>query len=186
MEEKTLSTRYFKKKDPRCMLEKIEWVEMTGEEFYRFANSPEGHQRHFIDMDDIVLEVTEAEARQYKAEKNHHYYIQAQEAGWSTVSIYTIEDEHGCSGEEVVRDDTQDVEAEVILRIEHNVLQTALYQLDEGSRLLIHALYLADERSTERDLAHKLGISQNAVNKRKKKILKKLKLLVVKIEKSQQ
>lgn len=178
--------RFFRMKDPDCRQKKIEWIEMTGKEFYRFVNSPEGQGRYFIDMDDVVLEATEVEYNQYKAEKNHHYYIQTQEDGWSTVSIDAVGDEHGCSGEEVVRDDTQDVEAEAILRIECNILQSALCQLDEGSRLLIRALYLADKRSTERELAHKLGVSQNAVNKQKKKILKKLKLLVVKIEKSQQ
>ena len=52
-------------------------------EFYRFVNSPEGCDRHFIDMDDVVLEASESEIRSFKAEKNHSYYIQAQEEGWS-------------------------------------------------------------------------------------------------------
>ena len=30
-------------------------------------------------MDDVVLEASEGETRQYKSEKNHSYYIQAQE-----------------------------------------------------------------------------------------------------------
>ncbi len=34
--------RFFWMKDPKCKLEQIEWVEMTGQEFYRFINSPEG------------------------------------------------------------------------------------------------------------------------------------------------
>ena len=78
------------------------------------------------------------------------------------------------------------MEAEVILRMEYRALCAALHQLDKDSRRLIHALYLADERKTERDLAKELGVSQNAINKQKKKILQKLKILVVKIQKSQQ
>ena len=70
--------------------------------------------------------------------------------------------------------------------MEYRALRVALHQLDKDSRLLIHALYLADERKTERDLAKELGVSQNAINKQKKKILQKLKILVVKIQKSQQ
>ena len=173
-------------KAPKCKTSEIEWIEMTGKEFYRFIHSKEGQGRHFIDMGDVVLEATEAEVRSYKAEQNHRYYIQAQEDGWSTLSIYAIVDKNGCSGEEVVGDDTQDVETEAIQRIEQKALRTALYLLDEESRRLIQALYLADERKTERDLAKELGISQNAVNKQKKKILQRLKFLVVKIEKSQQ
>lgn len=61
--------RYFRMKDPRCKPNEIEWIEMTGNEFYRFVNSPEGRGRHFIDMDDVVLEASEFEARSFKAEK---------------------------------------------------------------------------------------------------------------------
>ena len=148
--------RYFRMKNPKCKPKKIEWIEMTGNEFYRFVNSPEGCDRHFIDMDGVVLETGESEVRSFKAEKNHSYYIQAQ------------------------------VEAEIILRMEYRALCAALHQPDKDNRLLIHALYLADERKTERDLAKELGVSQNAINKQKKKILQKLKILVVKIQKSQQ
>lgn len=74
--------RYFRMKDPKCKPEEIEWVEMTGKEFYCFVSSPEGRGRYFIDMDDVVLETSEAEARSFKAEKNHSYYIQAQEESW--------------------------------------------------------------------------------------------------------
>lgn len=184
--EEIMYKRYFRKKDPSCKPERIEWIEMNGSEFYRFVNSTEGQGRYFIDMGDVVLEASESDFRNFKAEKNHRYYIQAQEENWTTLSLYAIEDKNGCSGEEAVRDNTQDVEAEAILRMERRALQVALYQLDEESRLLIYALYLADERKTERDIAQKLGVSQNAINKQKKKILQKLKFLVVKTEKSRQ
>ena len=178
--------RYFRMKNPKCKPEKIEWIEMTGREFYRFVNSTEGCDRHFIDMDDVVLEASESEARSFKAEKNHSDYIQAQEDGWSTLSLYATEDENGCSGEEIARDETQDVEAEVILRMEYKALRAALHQLDEESRLLIQALYLADECKTERELAQERGVSQVAIHKQKKKVLAKLKFLVIKSQKSQQ
>lgn len=181
-----LNTRYFRMKAPKCKASEIEWVEMNGKEFYRFIHSKEGQGRHFIDMGDVVLEATEAEARSYKAEQNHRYYIQAQEDGQSTLSIYAIEDKNGCSGEEAVEDVTQDVEAEAILRIERKAFRAALCQLDKESRLLIQSLYLADERKTERDLAQERGVSQVAIHKQKKKILETIKFLVIKFQKSQQ
>ncbi len=46
-----LNTRYFRLK-PNCSPEKVEWIEMTGKEFYYFVKSPEGQNRHFIDMGD--------------------------------------------------------------------------------------------------------------------------------------
>ena len=178
--------RYFRKKDPKCKPNEIEWIEMTGSEFYRFVNSPEGQGRHFIDMDDVVLEASEPEARSFKTEKNHSYYIQTQEEGWDTLSIYAIEDKNGCNGEEVVMDETQDVEAEVMERIAHEELLSAFSRLDAESRQLIHALYLADTRKTERELAQECGVSQVAIHKQKKKILATLKFLVIKSQKSQQ
>lgn len=178
--------RYFRMKDPKCRPEQIEWIEMTGREFYRFVNSPEGQGRHFIDMDDVVLEANEAEARNYKTEQNHSYYIQTQEEGWNTLSIYAVKDECGCSGEEVVRDEAQDVEDEVVKRMETAALQQALKRLNPENYRLIHALYLADMRKTERELAQECGVSQVAIHKQKKKILASLKFLVIKSQKSQQ
>lgn len=178
--------RYFRKKDPICKPENIQWIEMTGREFYRFVNSPEGQGRYFIDMGDVVLESSKRESQVHRAEKDHSDYLKEQEEGWSTVSLYTVEDENGCSGEEVAMDETQNVESEAILRVETAALRKAITLLDLESYRLIYALYIADKRYTERELAHKLGVSQNAINKQKKKTLQKLKFLVVKIQKSSQ
>lgn len=178
--------RYFRMDDPKCKQDEIKWIEMTGSEFYRFVNSPEGQGRYFIDMGDVVLESSKGEAQVHRAEKDHSDYLKEQEEGWSIVSLYTIEDENGCSGEEVVRDETQDVETEAILHIEYKALSSALSHLDTESRKLIYALYLTDTQKTERELALQSGVSQVAIHKQKKKILAKLKFLVIKFQKSSQ
>ena len=177
-------TRYFRRKDPKCRPEEIEWIEMSGKEFYRFVNSSEGQGRYFIDMGDVVLEASKREAQIHRAEKDHSDYLKEQEDGWSTLSIYA--DEYGYSGEEIIADEAHDVEAEAIMLIETVALQKALTRLDSQSYQLIHALYLADNQKTEREIAQELGVSQNAINKQKKKILKTLKFLVVKLQKSSQ
>lgn len=159
---------------------------MPGREFYRFVNSPEGQGRHFIDMGDVVLESTEAEAKLYRVEKDRSDYLREQAEKWSTLSMYALEDEYGCSGEEIAADTTQDVEDEAILRTEVNALRSALSLLDAESCRLICALYLDDKLKTERELAAEYGISQVAVHKRKQKILQSLKMLVIKTEKSSQ
>ena len=87
------------------------------------------------------------------------------------VSLYTIEDENGCSGEEVVRDETQDVEAESIRRMETAALWQALEYLDSESRQMIHALYLADTRKTLRQLSLESGVPVMTLQDRKKKAL---------------
>lgn len=166
--------RYFRKKEPNCRKEDVEWIEMTGQEFYRFVKKPENKNRYFIDMDDVVLEVTDAEARWYRAEKDHSDYLKAQEEKWSILSIYALEDETECTGEEIIEDVSQNVEWEAIRAIEIDELRAALARIDSKSYALIHALYLAEQRKTERTLAREYGVSQIAIHKRKKKILKKL------------
>ncbi|MBD5169366.1 MAG: sigma-70 family RNA polymerase sigma factor [Oscillibacter sp.] len=177
-------TRYFRLKDPKCRPEEIEWIEMSGREFYHFVNSTEGQGRYFIDMGDVVLEASKREAQIHRAEKDHSDYLKEQEEGWSTLSINT--DEHGYRGEEIIADEARDVEAEAIMRIETEALQKALTRLDSQSYQLIHALYLADNQKTEREIAKERNMSQVAIHKQKKKALNALKFLVIKLQKSSQ
>ena len=72
------------------------------------------------------------------------------------------------------------------MRMDARALYAALAQLDPVSCELILSLYLSKNRKTEKELAEEQGVSQAAINKRKKKILKTLKFLVIKIQKSQQ
>lgn len=179
-------TRYFRKKDPLSKAQSIEWIEMSGKEYYQFITDPANKDRRFVDMGDVVLEATETETREYISEKNHNYYLQSQEDGWITLSFYSIVDQNGCSGEEVVVDEARDVEAEAITLMEHKALREALFHLDTASQRMIYDLYFAADRKTERDLANECGLSQVTIHKQKKKILDHLKFLVIKIQKSQQ
>lgn len=171
-------TRYFRKKNPICNPETVEWIEMSGGEYYQFITDPKNKGRFFVDMGDVVLEATAVEARDYKAEMNHNYYIRTWESGWSMVSLYALEDADGCSGEEAVVDETQDVEAEVIMRLDSAAIRKALRQLDEVSYQLIYELYLAKERKTVRQFSRENHIPVMTVENRKFCILKQLKKLL--------
>lgn len=166
-----MNKRYFRLKEPAHNANQSDWIEMSGKEFYRFIHSPEGEKRHFIDMGDIMLEVTETDGRQCRTEQNHHYYVQCQEEGWSTLSLYEVENGSGCSGEEVIPDNAQDVEAEVIKRLEHSALYAALAQLDWESCRLIYMLYLADEIKTLRQISSESGIPVMTLQDHKQKAL---------------
>ena len=54
-------------------------------------------------------------------------------------------------------------------------LRKALRTLSKEEMLLINALFLSDEPVTEKELAEVFGISQQAIHKRKKAVLLKLK-----------
>lgn len=73
-------------------------------------------------------------------------------------------------------DDSESVETVVQTNDEIDKLHTALGQLSDDEWAIIKMLFF-DELS-ERDTAKVLGISQVAVNKRKHRILKKLKKII--------
>lgn len=181
-----MRTRYFRKKDPFCKPEAIEWIEMNGREYYSFVTNPQNKDRFFIDMGDVVLECTKSEYKRYKAEDDHSSYILEQESGWITQSLEDAAREADVCREELVADLTQDVETDAIHRIEVFALRAALAQLDQQSYRLIQALYSLTNRKTERELAKEAAISQNAIHKQKEKIINTLKILVVKNQKSSQ
>lgn len=145
-----MNKRYFRKKKPLCRTEEIEWIEMTGRKFYAFVNAPENQGRHFVDMDTAVLECTAEQYKAFMAEDDHTKYLREQEEGWETTSLYCLEPDSGCNGEEVIADETQDVEAAAIFSTDKKNLEVALSRLDSESYSLIYALYLASERKTER------------------------------------
>ncbi len=68
--------------------------------------------------------------------------------------------------------ETPGIEEQVLKRMESEQLHRALSSLSDEERYLIQQIYFNDR--TERDLAEELGCSQNAVNKRKQRILDKL------------
>ncbi len=70
-------------------------------------------------------------------------------------------------------DEQADVENIVLRKILRKQLHEAIRNLEEGEQYLIIQLFFMDR--SERELAEELGLSQKAVNKRRHKILGKLK-----------
>ena len=67
------------------------------------------------------------------------------------------------------------VEEQIIQKLEQEQLHKAIMELSREEKWLIQELYF--EERTERDVAAELGLSQKAVNKRRQKILEKLRKL---------
>lgn len=181
-----MAKQYYIKKDPAVSGPDIEWIALNGKEFYQLITSPAGRGRYFIDMDDFMIEASETEYTEWRREKNHSDYLRMQEKEIQMLSLHTDVRSWDGRSEEDIRDQVTDTEAEAIASIARKALNTALNSLDPESYLIIDALILSPGDKSERDLALEFGVSQNAVHKRKNKILKKLKFLVVKAEKSQQ
>ena len=70
-------------------------------------------------------------------------------------------------------DEQESVESVVLHKLEVDRLHTALLQLPKEERALIYALFF--DGKTESEVAKHLGVSRQAIQKRKNRILKKLK-----------
>ena len=80
-------------------------------------------------------------------------------------------------GEEMIPDrDAVSVEDAVIRNIFHEEVRRCVSLLEADDRFLVYALFY--KRLTERDCARILGISQNAVNKRRHTVLAKLRKMI--------
>lgn len=72
-------------------------------------------------------------------------------------------------------EETRSVEEQILKKIEYEQLHKFISELSKEEQWLIQELYF--EERTEREVAAELGLSQKAVNKRKQKILEKLRTL---------
>lgn len=178
-----MAKQYYIKKDPAVSGPDVEWTAINGKEFYQLITSPAGKGRYFIDMDEYMIESTEAEYKDWRKEKDHTDYLHEQEARVQMLPLY--DGEVGGPGG-LIPDLSVSTEEQAMAAIVRKALNEALNSLDKESYMIIDALILAQNRKSERDLASEFGLSQKAINKRKQKILKNLKLLVLKLEKSSQ
>lgn len=181
-----MARQYLRKVEPYDQNPNSDWIMMTGREFYQFISSPEGKRRYFIIWDDLVIEAPRDQYNEWLSEEEHYGYLRQFENGWNTVSLYSDLAQDGKDGEGMIPDPAVDVEHGAIASIRRNALIAALRYLDHQSFYLIYSLYLARHTKTECKLAKEVGISQQAIHKRKRKILSELKILVVKCEKSPQ
>ena len=181
-----MAKQYYIKKDPSASGADIEWIAINGKDFYQLITSPAGKGRYFIDMDDFMIEANETEYAEWRKEKNHSDYLRSQELDSLSLSFFGNLPTDVGDGAEVIPDKDADTEGQALLSITLKALNQALSRLDTESYMLIEALILSEHRKSERDLACEYGLSQKAINKRKKRILRTLKFLVLKAEKSQQ
>ena len=181
-----MHTRYFRKKDPDCRPEEIEWVEMSGKEYYRFVTDPRNKNRCFHDMGDVVLECTEAEYVRFKVEDDHSKYILEQEEDWVTVSLNELEDQGKYSGEEIIPAETEDVSDLAIRSIQRDALRKAVQMLSDDDYRIIMLKYHPQYAMTEAKIGALFGLSQSGISRRLKAIKISLKKFVIEFEKSSQ
>ena len=134
-------------------------------------------KRYYWKINGYLYEVSEEQYFEYKYEQNRHDYLKKNEQEAVILSLDALGAE-GTSGEVFIADERVNVEEEIVHKLMLEKLKTTLGKLSAEELILIDLLY--SQLKSEREAALLLGISQNAVNKRKGRLLERLKKLLEK------
>lgn len=183
-----MKTTYLVKKDPKQPTGNDNWIIMDGKQFRRFRESEERKRRsnNFIklcteyDEECIVMECDLENLKKWKAELNHAAYVQKvnKAAGYSVISYHQFEaDDDEVNGEDVLRDEAENMEDAVICKIEVERLLELVKQLCEEDQRLIYSFYLTEAPMLETVYAKQYGIPTSTLNYRKARAIERLKKL---------
>ena len=179
---------YLVKKDPSQPESKDNWIVMNSREFAMFLKTPEGQTRkknfgqlNGCDEDDVIIiaECGEESAIEWKRERDRSDYCDRNKQS-SPFAFFSVDakNEKGLDGVGILADPACNVELEIILKISIEELRKAVSKLSDDERELIQRLFLDEEPVPERVYGEQRGLSQQAVNNRKARILEKLKKML--------
>ena len=165
------------------------YKEIRGKEWYELLQKQKNNsadKRHYFihfealsnNEDDYYLEVSKEQYKKWCKERRRHRYIQEQREllGLIDVLYSNFDDfESGVLGEELLADKAINSEESAIDEIMIKQLLSSLNQLTFDERRIIESLYLSEKPLLQKELAKELHISQQAVSKKTKAILDKLK-----------
>ena len=133
-------------------------------------------EKYIIKIDDVLVEVSREVYDAYYSVERHLRTLDEKDERNGTVQ-YSNLDTKETLGVEMLQDLTAEpVEDEALLRVLSERLHQCLSLLPVSDQKLIRAIYFMN--LTEREYASQIGLSQKGVNKRKHKILKKLRKML--------
>lgn len=156
---------------------------VQGKELEEIITTPEWKRKEFIfqkqqNGEQIGIEVPESKRKESRAEKNRKVYLRKvmaeRDISITSLDVIIGSEEKG-SGEDVIADESANIEEIIFAREDMETLKQAINGLSEEEYHIIFSLYLAESRKTERDLAKEMNITQATVNRRKGAILRKMK-----------
>lgn len=147
------------------------YYQVTEEELQAYKKNSE-EKVYLINLGHSVMEVTEADYKEFYRVRRREKYIQEEaiRVGEFSYNAFDTEDYDGASA---IADDSEALEDSVIRKMMIEKLPEAVATLTEEEKELVYQLYF--NHKSERQLALETGVSNVAVNKRKNKVLSKLK-----------
>ena len=129
----------------------------------------------FIPIQGCLLEVAREQYTDFYRDKERWRYLQKLDTKNSLLSLDGFMDDEG-NALDFIADKSADVEKAVIHAVMLDRLKTALPLLSDSEQALIQAIFF--DGLTEREVGFRLGMTQSVINKRKAKILAKLRKII--------
>ena len=152
------------------------YVELSYTDFCRRRQADQSYMdKLFIPVQGCLLEVVREQYADFYRDKERWRYLQKLDTNHKLLSLEGFTDSEGNVIDFVV-DEVVDVAETVVRAVMVDRLKAALPLLSDGEQALIQAIFF--EELSEREVGLRLGVTQSVVNKRKTKILAKLRKII--------
>ena len=152
------------------------YVELSYKDFCRRRQADQSYMdKLFIPIQGCLLEVVREQYTEFYRDKERWRYLKKLDTKNSLLSLEGFTDSEGNVLDFIV-DEAVDVSETVIHAVMVDRLKAVLPLLSDGEQALIQAIFF--DGLSEREVGLRLGLTQSVVNKRKAKILAKLKKIM--------
>ena len=152
------------------------YVELSYTDFCRCRQADQSYKdKLFIPVQGCLLEVVREQYADFYKDKERWRYLKKLDTNHSLLSLEGFTDSEGNVLDFVI-DETVDVAETVVRAVMVDRLKAALPLLSDSEQTLIQAIFF--EELSEREVGLRLGVTQSVVNKRKSKILAKLRKII--------
>ena len=152
------------------------YAELTYKDFCRRRQADQSYMdKLFIPVQGCLIEVVREQYADFYKEKERWRYLKKLDTNHKLLSLDGFTDSDGNVLDFIV-DEAVDVAETVVHAVMVDRLKAALPLLSDGEQTLINAIFF--EELSEREVGLRLGITQSVVNKRKARILAKLRKIM--------
>ena len=152
------------------------YVELSYKDFCRRRQADQSYMdKLFIPVQGCLLEVVREQYTDFYRDKERWRYLQKLDTKNSLLSLDEFVDDEG-NALDFIADESVDIEETVVNAVMVDRLKAALPLLSDSEQALIQAIFF--EELSEREVGLRLGVTQSVVNKRKAKILAKLRKIM--------
>lgn len=152
------------------------YVELSYTDFCRRRQADQSYMdKLFIPIQGCLLEVVREQYTEFYRDKERWRYLKKLDTKNSLLSLEGFTDSEGNVLDFIV-DEAVDVSETVIHAVMVDRLKAVLPLLSDGEQALIQAIFF--DGLSEREVGLRLGLTQSVVNKRKAKILAKLRKMI--------